>query len=76
MSNGLRICFGVRLTFSAVIDCIDKSNSHLFYTIPPAVALTAAYRPLGTSIDVYKVLFLVVVRYRTLSWLCYMTYVP
>lgn len=37
---------------------------HLFYTIPPAGALTLVYSPLRTSIDVYKILFLVAVSFR------------
>ena len=36
-------------------------DSHLKYTIPPAIALTALYRPLLTSLDVYKLLFLITV---------------
>ena len=62
MNNGLRICLGVwrlSIMFSAYT---DKNISHLVYTIPPAAALTLAYFPLWTSIDVYKILFLVTVR--------------
>ena len=33
--------------------------SHLLYTIPPALALSLCYRPLGTALDVYKILFLI-----------------
>lgn len=36
-------------------------NSHLRYTIPPAIALTYGYRPLCTVLDVYKLLFLMAV---------------
>ena len=36
-------------------------NSHLRYTIPPAIALTYGYRPLCTVLDVYKILFLIAV---------------
>lgn len=39
----------------------SQSSSHLLYTIPPAVVLSACYYPLCTSIDVYKVLFLIAV---------------
>ena len=39
----------------------DKFSSHLYYNVPPAVLLTACYFPLCTKIDVYKVLFLIVV---------------
>lgn len=35
--------------------------SHLRYTLPPAIALTACYRPLCTPLDRYKILFLIVV---------------
>lgn len=45
------------LTFSL------EQNSHLRYTIPPAIALTYCYRPLCTTLDVYKILFLIVVRF-------------
>ncbi|KAK5139698.1 hypothetical protein LTR04_003385, partial [Oleoguttula sp. CCFEE 6159] len=34
---------------------------HLKYTIPPAIALTLLYRPLLTRLDVYKILFLVII---------------
>ncbi|KAF2090431.1 hypothetical protein K490DRAFT_35804 [Saccharata proteae CBS 121410] len=34
---------------------------HLKYTIPPAVALTFLYRPLLTTLDVYKICFLVAI---------------
>jgi 15-cis-phytoene synthase/lycopene beta-cyclase len=34
-------------------------NSHLKYTIPPAIALTLLYRPLCGRIDIYKILFLI-----------------
>lgn len=34
-------------------------SSHLLYTIPPALALSLCYRPLGTALDVYKILFLI-----------------
>ncbi|CAI6336820.1 unnamed protein product [Periconia digitata] len=36
-------------------------HSHAKYTIPPALVLTALYRPLLTKIDVYKILFLVTI---------------
>lgn len=41
-----------------------EQNSHLRYTIPPAIALTYCYRPLCTALDVYKILFLTAVRFR------------
>lgn len=44
-----------------LLQLTDKFSSHLYYNIPPAVLLTACYFPLCTKIDVYKVLFLVVV---------------
>ncbi|TKA60853.1 hypothetical protein B0A49_10452 [Cryomyces minteri] len=34
---------------------------HLKYTIPPAVALTLLYRPLLTRLDVYKIVFLIII---------------
>jgi len=34
---------------------------HLKYTIPPAIVLSALYRPLATRLDVYKVAFLITV---------------
>lgn len=37
-------------------------SSHLKYTIPPAVALTVCYKPLCTSLGIYKILFLITVR--------------
>lgn len=40
--------------------------SHLKYTIPPAVLLTWLYRPFFTKLDVYKVVYLVVVGTRIL----------
>ncbi|KAK4696819.1 15-cis-phytoene synthase / lycopene beta-cyclase, partial [Lecanoromycetidae sp. Uapishka_2] len=38
----------------------DYALVHLFYTIPPAVALTFLYHPLSTSLGIYKLLFLIV----------------
>lgn len=40
--------------------------SHLKYTIPPAVLLTWLYRPFCTKLDVYKVVYLIVVGTRIL----------
>lgn len=40
----------------------NPDHRHLQYTIPPAVVLTLLYRPLCTSLDIYKILFLGVVR--------------
>ncbi|KAL8978499.1 MAG: hypothetical protein Q9205_005928 [Flavoplaca limonia] len=37
------------------------ARDHLYYNIPPAVLLTACYFPLCTKIDIYKVLFLIVI---------------
>ena len=34
-------------------------DSHLYHTIPPAVALSFLYRPFLTALDVYKILFLI-----------------
>lgn len=39
----------------------NKIHSHLYYNIPPAALLTACYYPFYTKIDVYKILFLVIV---------------
>ena len=39
----------------------NGQNSHLVYTIPPAIILTLLYRPLLTRLDVYKILFLIAV---------------
>ncbi|MCJ1382418.1 hypothetical protein MMC17_005531 [Xylographa soralifera] len=39
----------------------DYALVHLFYTIPPAIALTFLYRPLLTRLDVYKILFLITI---------------
>ena len=36
-------------------------SSHLYFNIPPAVLLTFFCYPLATSLDVYKVTFLIVV---------------
>ena len=44
-----------------LLQSTDILHSHLYYNVPPAVLLTACYSPLCTKIDVYKVLFLVVV---------------
>jgi 15-cis-phytoene synthase/lycopene beta-cyclase len=45
--------------------------SHLKYTIPPAVLLTWLYRPFFTKLDVYKVVYLIVVGTRILvNMLC------
>jgi len=56
----------MNMLWCKVSDCclgtaVYESLRHLFYTIPPAGALTLAYWPLWTSIDVYKTLFLVAV---------------
>lgn len=39
----------------------DQIHSHLYYNIPPAALLTACYYPFCTKLDVYKILFLVIV---------------
>lgn len=47
--------------------------SHLFYTIPPAVVLTVLYRPLFTTIDAYKIAFLIAIAIvSTTPWDCYL----
>ncbi|KAF2679437.1 Lycopene beta-cyclase [Lentithecium fluviatile CBS 122367] len=46
---------------------------HLKYTIPPAIALTALYRPLSTRLDVYKIGFLITVAVvSTIPWDSYL----
>ena len=40
---------------------LPNVNSHLKYTIPPAVALTLCYRPLFTALEFYRILFLITV---------------
>ncbi|KAL3420037.1 Bifunctional lycopene cyclase/phytoene synthase [Phlyctema vagabunda] len=46
---------------------------HLKYTIPPAIVLTYAYRPFFSRIDIYKILFLVVVAIvATIPWDSYL----
>ncbi|MCJ1416334.1 hypothetical protein MMC32_002669 [Xylographa parallela] len=40
---------------------VDYALVHLFYTIPPAIALTVLYRPLLTRLDAYKILFLITI---------------
>lgn len=39
----------------------NTPRSHLYYNIPPALLLTVCYYPLCTKIDIYKILFLIVV---------------
>ncbi|KAL8790319.1 MAG: hypothetical protein Q9213_000671 [Squamulea squamosa] len=39
----------------------DYALVHLYYNIPPALLFTACYYPLCTKIDVYKILFLVII---------------
>jgi hypothetical protein len=39
----------------------DYALVHLKYTIPPAVGLTWLYRPFFTKLDVYKVVYLILV---------------
>ncbi|KAI4248518.1 MAG: hypothetical protein L6R40_001080 [Gallowayella cf. fulva] len=39
----------------------DYALVHLYYNIPPAVLLTACYYPLCTKVDIYKVLFLILI---------------
>ncbi len=48
---------------------------HLFYTIPPAGALTLVYSPLRTSIDVYKILFLVAVSFQLSRHVSHLAYI-
>ncbi|KAI4116456.1 MAG: hypothetical protein LQ345_003131 [Seirophora villosa] len=39
----------------------DTRCRHLYYNIPPAVLLTISYHPLCTKIDIYKILFLILI---------------
>ncbi|KAI4221065.1 MAG: hypothetical protein L6R36_007161 [Xanthoria steineri] len=39
----------------------DYALVHLYYNIPPAALLTACYYPFCTKLDVYKILFLVII---------------
>ncbi|KAL8677158.1 MAG: hypothetical protein Q9186_006393 [Xanthomendoza sp. 1 TL-2023] len=39
----------------------DYALVHLYYNIPPAILLTACFYPLCTKIDVYKILFLILI---------------
>lgn len=39
----------------------DTLCSHLHYNLPPALLLTIAYYPLCTKIDIYKIIFLILV---------------
>ncbi|KAL6712541.1 hypothetical protein ACN47E_000418 [Coniothyrium glycines] len=51
----------------------DYALVHLKYNIPPAVFLTLLYRPLLTNIDVYKIVFLLVVAVTaTIPWDSYL----
>ncbi|KAF2741778.1 Lycopene beta-cyclase [Sporormia fimetaria CBS 119925] len=51
----------------------DYALVHLKYTIPPAVVLTALYRPLLTKLDAYKIGFLVTVAViSTIPWDSYL----
>ena len=72
--DGLRLCIGVRDKSSLLQACSNEIYSHLQYTIPPAIALTVFFYPLWTSIDAYKILFLVAVssRYNRLSGFTYL----
>ena len=40
-------------------------SSHLYYTIPPGIALTLLYRPLFTALDAYRILCLITASTRT-----------
>ena len=40
---------------------LEYALVHLKYTVPPAILLTLAYRPLFTKLDVYKLVFLVLI---------------
>jgi hypothetical protein len=46
---------------------LTLTASHLKYTIPPAVGLTWLYRPFFTKLDVYKVVYLILVGTRILA---------
>ncbi|KAI4713385.1 hypothetical protein J4E89_002365 [Alternaria sp. Ai002NY15] len=51
----------------------DYALVHLKYTIPPAVLLTWLYRPFFTKLDVYKVVYLIVVAVgSTIPWDSYL----
>ncbi|KAL8988872.1 MAG: hypothetical protein Q9177_002121 [Variospora cf. flavescens] len=39
----------------------DTPCSHLHYNLPPALLLTIAYYPLCTKIDIYKIIFLILI---------------
>ncbi|KAL8872578.1 MAG: hypothetical protein Q9174_001812 [Haloplaca sp. 1 TL-2023] len=39
----------------------DYALVHLYYNIPPALLLTACYHPLCTKIDIYKIVFLILI---------------
>ncbi|KAI9755236.1 MAG: hypothetical protein M4579_004368 [Chaenotheca gracillima] len=51
----------------------DYALVHLKYTIPPALALTALYRPLLTRLDLYKIGFLISIAVvSTIPWDSYL----
>lgn len=61
--DGIRLCARVRLLLARwACAASNLDRRHLQYTIPPAIVLTLLYRPLCTSLDVYKIIFLGVVR--------------
>ena len=48
-------------------------HRHLTYTIPPAILLAIAYAPLCTSLDLYKVVFLITIAvFSTIPWDSYL----
>ncbi|KAK8155188.1 Squalene/phytoene synthase-domain-containing protein [Phyllosticta citrichinensis] len=51
----------------------DYALVHLKYTIPPAIVLSIAYRPLLTRLDLYRIAFLVVIAVlSTIPWDSYL----
>lgn len=51
----------------------NKAPSHLTYTIPPAIFLTALYYPLYTKFDLYKIAFLISIAVvSTIPWDSYL----
>ena len=67
--HGLRLRARVRDAPSSYVapTWLTVTASHLKYTIPPAVGLTWLYRPFFTKLDVYKVVYLILVGTRILA---------
>ena len=52
---------------------LTKKARHLTYTIPPAILLSIAYAPLCTSLDLYKIVFLISIAVvSTIPWDSYL----